>query len=352
MPRRRKPFWNENTQQWEAWVYDAAGKRSRQPLGVRDKDDETTAWIAFGRVTGAKLARGGPAMPIREVFALFRAHLEATTRPKNVEWSHRYLKSFSSHVGGATPVADLIPLHLTQWADKHWPAPKSQHHPKRAVKAAFHWATEQKLIDENPFASVRVGKAGRLREVLSTAQRQLLQDQATDEAERMLLTVLEATACRVNELRTVEARHVWRNDAGEPIAWIFPANEHKTGRKRQLPRVVILPESAATITAKLCAANPEGPIFRNSKGAPWTANAIRCRFRRRRLRKDNAGKFPARLRGTHYRHTTATELSAAGVNLDAIRQITGHADLTMLDETYLHEHGVAELIEHLKKIGR
>lgn len=347
MPKRRKPFWNAYSQQWETWIYDG-GSRRRVQLGVKSRDDEPAAWAAFSRLTGETTIRIGPSAPIREIFAHFTNHIEATSAGSTKEWYHRYLKSFSAAVGGLTPVGDVRPFHLTQWVDEHFPPPKSQHHPKRAVKAAFTWAAAQGMIDANPLAAVKVGKSGRIAEALTVEQRSLLLEDAHDDAFRRLLTALEATGCRVQEIRTVEARHVLRNADGLPIAWAFAADEHKTGKKRSLPRVVPLSGSAAALTAELCEAHPAGPLFRNRDGQPWTSNAIRCRFRRRRIK--HTTKLPKRLRGTHYRHTAATDLSAAGENLDVIRQITGHADLSMLLETYLHSHGIEKLREALGRV--
>lgn len=349
MPKRRKPFWNKHSQQWEAWIYNEHGKRTRAQLGIRARDDEPAAWAAFSRLTGERTIQVGPQVPIREVFAHFLLHVESTGAPSYKDWHQRYLKAFAAAVGGLTPVGDIRPYHLTKWVDDAYPPPKSQHHPKRAIKAAFTWATSQGIIDANPLAAVKIGKPGRLGESLTVDQRALLLETSHDEHFRRLLTALEHTGCRVQEIRAVESRHVLRDSKGLPIAWVFGADEHKTGKKRSLPRVIPLSGSAATITDQLCKAHPEGPLFRNRDGNPWTSNAIRCRFRRRRENKANKGKFPKRLRGTHYRHTLATDLSGENVNLDLIRQLTGHADLSMLLETYLHSHGIEKLREELKK---
>lgn len=319
-------------------------------MGVKSRDDEPAAWAAFSRVTGERTIATGPQVPIREVFAHFTLHVESTTSRATKDWYVRYLRAFAIAVGGMTPVGDVKPYHLTKWVDETYPPPKSQHHPKRAVKAAFTWAAAQGIIDSNPLASVKVGKAGRLAEALTVDQRALLLEKAHDDAFRDLLTALDGTGCRVQEVRIVEARHVLRDASGEPIAWCLDPAEHKTGRKRSLPRVIALSESAAKLTAALCKKHPTGPLFRNRDGQPWTSNAIRCRFRRRRENEALKGLLPAKLRGTHYRHTAATDLSAAGVNLDSIRQLTGHADLSMLLETYLHRHGIEKLRDELRKV--
>jgi hypothetical protein len=55
-------------------------------------------------------------------------------------------------------------------------------------------------------------------------------------------------------------------------------------------------------------ANPEGKLFRNTRGQPWTANAVRCRFRRL---EDKVGR---RWTQSGFRHTWIARKLAAGVD--------------------------------------
>jgi len=77
----------------------------------------------------------------------------------------------------------------------------------------------------------------------------------------------------VQEIRTVEASHF---DAAERC-WNFPRVKSKGKR---VPRTVYLTDTAFEITKRLAEKHPAGPIFRNSRGKPWTKNAIRLRFRK------------------------------------------------------------------------
>lgn len=69
----------------------------------------------------------------------------------------------------------------------------------------------------------------------------------------------------------MEARHV---DLAKS-RWVFPPSEAKT---KSMSRVVYLTEQAAAITAKLAKQFPEGPLYRNKNGRPWTKDAIGCAF--------------------------------------------------------------------------
>lgn len=351
MPKRRKPFWDDDRQQWAAWVYLPDGGKRRRRLGVTDPKDERGAWAAYeleqaAAMAGAPLGPIVPASPLRELFGRFLDHVQATAAPATYSWYKLYLKAFGAHAGRIT-VDQLRPHHLTRWLDAEYQPPKSRHHPARAVKAALRWAEEEGLVDRSPLGRVRVGKSGRLDQVVTADQRAAVRATARDEAFADLLTAMEQTGARVEEVRRIEARHVLRDAAGVHVAWVLPMGERKRGEVVRQPRVIPLTAAAAALSARLCERRPEGPILRNSKGRPWTGNAIRCRFRARR-KKDPT--LPTKLRGTMYRHAAAQDLSAAGANLHLVAQALGHTDLDMLARHYLHALGIDQLREMMEKV--
>src|SRR5437867_429533 len=86
------------------------------------------------------------------------------------------------------------------------------------------------------------------------------------------------------------------------------------------------------LTEQLVAEHPDGPIFRNRFGLPWSNNAIRTRFIR--LRK----KFPE-LTGVvaySYRHTFATDGLVNGVPIATVAELLGHTSTAMIEEHYGH----------------
>ena len=74
----------------------------------------------------------------------------------------------------------------------------------------------------------------------------------------------------------MEARHV---DI-ENQRWCFPVTESKT----QIPRIVYLTDEALAITQRLKLKYPKGPLFRNSRGRPWTTDAVNCAFVRLQIK--------------------------------------------------------------------
>jgi integrase len=106
--------------------------------------------------------------------------------------------------------------------------------------------------------------------VLSQAQFDRLLSLCSDRTLRDLLIVTWETGCRPQESLRVEARHTDLTNS----RWVFPASESKGG----LPRVVYLTEVSLEITRRLLLAHPEGKLFRNSRGKPWTTEAVNCGF--------------------------------------------------------------------------
>jgi integrase len=97
-----------------------------------------------------------------------------------------------------------------------------------------------------------------------------------DRAFRDLLITTWETGCRPQESLRVEARHVDLANS----RWVFPASE----AKGDIPRIVYLTERAAEITRRLLLQFPEGKLFRNSLGKPWTTEAVNCAFIRLQIR--------------------------------------------------------------------
>jgi integrase len=56
--------------------------------------------------------------------------------------------------------------------------------------------------------------------------------------------------------------------------WVFPESE----AKGDMLRVVYLSERAIEITRRLMLRHPEGRLFRNTRGVPWTTDSVNCAF--------------------------------------------------------------------------
>lgn len=100
--------------------------------------------------------------------------------------------------------------------------------------------------------------------------------------------------------------------------------------KKERRRFVYLTASGVEITERLAAESPVGPIFRNSRGAPWTAYSVSCRFDR--LKEKVGRKLCLYL----FRHAWVTRKLMAGVDSAIFKDLAGHADTQMINRVYGH----------------
>jgi integrase len=261
--------------------------------------------------------------------ALLEAFLEWSHRhnePATYEFYRVFLQSFCD-LHGAVPVRDLKPFHVTRWLDgQHRWGQSTQSGAITALKRVLNWATDEGLIPANPLKNVKKPTVKHRERILVPAEQKVIAEAPRDEAFKQFLFALEQTGCRPGELASVAADQL-DLDAG---TWTFV--RHKTVKRTHKPRVVFLTGPMVELCRKLIPRHPCGPLFRNSRGQPWSCNAIRCRFRRLR-KKLGLGKD---IVAYAYRHTFATNGLAAGVPIATMAELLGHTSTLMISTHYGH----------------
>lgn len=277
---------------------------------------------------------------VRELLAQFLEWAEKHTRPASYDWYAYYLKSFARAVPVSLAAKDIRAFRVTQWLDRQpgWKA-GSRRGAISAVKRAFQWGVQEGYLDYSPIGAMKKPPRRRRETILSVEHRETIMEAASDERFREFLVLIQETGARPQEVRNVSAHHV---DAARRL-WVFPPDEHKTGSKTGRPRVVYLTPKAWEVTQRLMAENQTGPLCRNRRGLPWTASAIRCRFRR--LRKNLAGKVPPDLCAYLFRHSFATDALERGVDAVSLAELMGHRDTSMISAVYQH---LDQKVEHLR----
>ena len=196
-------------------------------------------------------------------------------------------------------------------------------------------STDEGLIATSPGKKVRKPPVNRRETILAPEEQQAIHNAARGQCFRDFMLAMEETGCRPGEVAKVTAADV----SLEAGTWTLA--EHKTAHKTGKPRVVYLTGPVITLCRELIAKYPEGPIFRNRHGRPWTRNAIRCRFRHLRTKLKLPGVVAYTLR-----HTYATEALVNGVDPISLCELLGHTDVTMLMKHYQH---LAKKTDHLRK---
>jgi len=190
--------------------------------------------------------------------------------PESYE-AYRYrLQRFAERYPNLSP-GRLRPHHVEKWADSYDIKQTTRRNYLRAVKRCMKWARRQGYIDANPIEDLEVPAAESKEVVITPDEFEQLLSYVRDETFRDLVVTAWETGCRPQEVLRVESRHV---DLANQ-RWVFGKSEAKMKR---FSRVVYLTDEAAAITRRLVLKHPEGPLFRNSRGAPWTTMAVNCGF--------------------------------------------------------------------------
>jgi integrase len=328
MARTPKPWWRKDRRCWFVTIDGV-----RHNLGQNRK-------LAFQRFHELMAAPKQKRVPSDSVLAIIDVFLEWTKRHRALrtyEWYLQRCQWFVQSIPALT-VAQLKPFHVQQWLDEH-PTWSDGH--KRgcviAIQRALRWAEKQGYIERSPIQHFEKPKAGRRDEIVRSDEYKTILGQVKDEAFLDLLTVAWESGPRPQELLRVGARHVDLANS----RWVFQPNESK-GKKR--PRIVYLTEKALEITTRRMLKWPTGPIFRNSRGNPWTAYAVNCRFCRL---KEKIGKKVCLYT---FRHSFATRMLEAGTDALTVAVLLGHADVSMLARVYQHlSHNPKHLLEQVRK---
>ncbi len=323
-----KPFYRKSKQSW----YLQIGRRQFS-LGTCEEEALKRYKEILLHEEGNTVQTGKP-LHVEEVCDLYLEWSKRHNDPETYQWNQTYLQSFCDLHGGRK-VTDLKPFHVTKWLDAHprW-RPATRRTVVGAIKRVFNWCETEGYLAVNPLKAVKKEPRQRRERTLTVEERQHILGAARGKAFREFLHALQETGCRPSEIRKVTAANVHF----EAAVWLF--RHHKTSKKTGRPRVVYLTPAMLDLTRKLVERNPQGPLFRNSRGLPWTRNAIRCRFR-------NLRKKLAHLSGVvayTYRHSFVTDALVNGVGIAQVAELCGHASVETVSQVYQH---LAERRDHL-----
>lgn len=278
-------------------------------------------------------------LTVRKLVTQFLRWAESALAPATVEAYRHQLKKFL-RARRRTPVASLRPMHLTGWA-KTW-------HESQAVIRLFNWAVrEAHLLKKNPFADCKKPRRSYRKRILTPTEVQNYLRNARPAPRRFLMAMRE-TAARPQEIRLARWSDLVSEDLVTPIAdaldqgkALLVMHEFKDKAKRKdtsRPRVLLLSRRLGRMIGRIlkCRGTKDGPIFLNTKGKPWTRNAVRCMMRRLRRRLGyTADANGERIVCYTLRHSLATLAASRGMTDRTIADWLGHVE-TRTVSRYLH----------------
>ena len=189
---------------------------------------------------------------------------------------------------GKLLVTDFKPLHVDQWLNAHANWKGGRRSRIQALKRALNYGVEAGMIAVNPIKGYATPKPISRVTYITPEQESAILELANTPLATAIKICIRTGARPGCEFAALERRHVSlerpRGASGnlEPrMQWCFKEDESKTGKPRVLrirdPEVISLVEAAM-------AKNDAGPVFRNTKGRPWTRESLSLGFRNLRKR--------------------------------------------------------------------
>ncbi len=352
MPRGRKPRvnWTPSLSQYTTTIQGRTHK-----LGTDKKEaDRVFNWLM------AKAGLGEAAdlrLTFSDIADDWLEEVKKDYSPKRYRICKARLTEFVRFVGKEFRVKEIRPRHVEDWLNakaegkvpysekarrkaKPYPMrPGTERLYKAVVLACLNWAASRKvkLISANPLKGLldlpegdsRGGDTVWPAEVYQTLLR------VANPAFADMVRILALTGARPSTVCKVEARHYL------PNLRLWDVEDLYRGRKskRKYVRRIWLPPQAIELVERLNLEHPEGPIFRNSKGEPWTSDTLGVYLYQLRHKFAETRKlaWPEGLCLYGLRHTFATNFIRDHPDkLEYLRELLAHKDLKMIRLHYGH----------------
>jgi integrase len=288
----RKPYYKKSH---KGWFYDDANLKPVKLVKADDRKDKAARDAAFQEYH--RLMAGEKPVTTRttavELIDQFLYWTQQNRAQATYEWYLHHCQGFAKFIGPKLTVSDLKANHVTRWLEKSYKAagPTHQNGACRAVSRAFNWARKQGLIQANPVSGMERPAAEPREAYLKPEEwKKLIGSVKPTDPFADLLWFLRETGCRPHEARIAEAKH-WDKSNRRLVL------ERKNSKGKKRRRVIRLNERATEIVTRLALKHPDGPLFRNKIGKPWTRNTVICRFAKLR-KKLGIPLFPYILRQT------------------------------------------------------
>lgn len=197
------------------------------------------------------------------------------------------------------------------------------------ASALFKWAERMGLVKENPLRKVpKFSEKGRAREVYLTAPESRALIDAADDVMRPFLHAALATGARRGELMRLRWRDV---DFDRREIIIHPENE-KAGRGRVIPMTADFQAELVALrkARQVTAFDGSDNVFLQANGHPITEEVIKKGFARALRNCACIGNEKREQMVLHsLRHSCASLMVAAGVQLLDVARILGHSTLSV-----------------------
>jgi integrase len=293
-----------------------------------------------------------PNVTFGDVADAYLDYAQASHCPERYRHCKERLQEFKDQVGDSLRARDLRARHVEAWLKGKELTGGSERLYKGIILACLNWAAKPSgkkgggLIAENPLRGQMhlpaTGSRGKEAVWSQGVFEQVLKVSSTAFAD--LVRILAWTGARPSTVTRIEARHY--NEAQSR----WDCEDLYSGRSTQVKyvrHVRLLNDESRELVERLNKKHPEGPIFRNAFGKPWTPNSPQIYLTNLQVKfKHSKGlDWPDGLCVYGLRHTFATNFLRQFPNeIEYLRVLLGHKNYKMIFAHYGHlidEHASA-----------
>lgn len=244
---------------------------------------------------------------------LFLEHSAAENEKETFEVHQLFLQSFRYFVGNRI-VSRLCEADLDRWCRSHesWNE-NTCVRAKAIVLACLNYGVKKLNLPSHPLRNTRPGTCGSRERYLTAEEREKIRTAVSGPFADFVATLEQTGARPFSELAKITAADVDLHAETATLA------KWKNSRKQKgKKRVIFLVGPTLDLIRRLVQNYPEGPLFRNRSGKPWTRQALTARFRAlgKSLKIDG-------LKAYYLRHAYISDALARGVPVAIVAQLCG-----------------------------
>jgi site-specific recombinase XerD len=244
----------------------------------------------------------------------------ANCRPLTVDRVRQTLARFTVFIGPTKRLNEVTPWHLEQWKKvrkEEGKAPGTINTELATVKSVFSKAKAWGKLSEHPGTSVKLLQNPRQKIRFLSEEEEARLLAVCSPALRRVVQVGLLTGFRRQELASLRPEDVDRQDGTVSVAACYAKN----GESRTLP---VGPRLKSVLQDAVTASGSAATVLVNEHGRSWHLDTLSGQFRAA-CQEAGIGSL-----GPHVlRHTFASRLVMAGVDLSTVRELMGHKDLQM-----------------------
>lgn len=285
-----------------------------------------------------------PNVPFSDVADAYLDFVQENFTAERYRHCKERLQEFKDSVGDGFRAKDLRPKHVDGWLAGKDLTNGSERLYKSIILACLNWAARPRtkkggeLIHENPLrGQLRLPQGeSRGKDAVWTQETYEQVLRVSSPAFADLVRILAWTGARPSTVIRIEARHYNKRQSRWDCEDLYRG---RSTVKKYVKHIRLLNEESRALVERLNVEHPEGPIFRNSFGKPWDADAPQIYLTNLQTKFKETKKLTWQEGLVIYglRHTFATNFLQQFPNeIEYLRVLLGHKDYTMIFEHYGH----------------